>query len=92
MPDQDGMDLACAICRWRPDGALTQGVAAAHFETEHATADVKFELVVICHRCDVEMPHELTTATRTGLLKHRHQCTRCHRSRIITQRPEADCG
>lgn len=50
------MMLACKHCRHRMPEDVTMGVAAAHFEIEHDTTEVEFELVVVC-RCEREMPY-----------------------------------
>ncbi|MCW2900134.1 MAG: hypothetical protein JWO67_2399, partial [Streptosporangiaceae bacterium] len=55
------------------------GVAAAHFETEHDTTDVKFELVVLS-RDDTVMVLE----RRDGNKLH-YACPTCHRSRVVSQ-------
>lgn len=81
----DGMALTCQLCGYRPADNLTMGVLAAHFETEHDTADVRLDLVVICDRCDVVMPLQ-----RTQGRKSYHDCPRCHRTRVITQSAMSD--
>jgi transposase-like protein len=78
----DGMILVCATCRWRPDGDLTVGVLAAHFETEHDTSHVRMELVVLCLRCDAEMAFERSAGSRDIFA-----CAPCRRTRAIRRDP-----
>lgn len=83
----DPMRLACVHCGWRPGDDLTIGVAAQHFETEHDTDDVKFELVVVCDRCDRVMAL-FATLDQGGHFDHHYQCEPCHRGRVVKQRKE----
>jgi DNA-directed RNA polymerase subunit RPC12/RpoP len=73
--------LACKHCGWRPDPNLTMGVAAQHFETEHDTTEPRFELIVVCDRCDRVMTHLATIGE-----EHHYQCEPCRRGRVIHQR------
>jgi hypothetical protein len=81
----DPFALACKHCGWRPPGDLVMGVAAAHFETEHDTTDVAFDLVVVCDRCDRVMTHLATIGDQ-----HHYECAPCHRGRVIKQGPPAN--
>lgn len=78
----DPFRLACKHCGWRPPEDLEMGVAAAHFETEHNTTEVAFDLVVVCDRCDGVMPLFAILGE-----EHHFQCEPCKRGRIIRQRP-----
>ena len=77
--DRDGWALACKTCAYRFPLNITQGVGKAHFETEHDTDDVQFELVVVC-RCD-------RTMTFTARVNGRDvfDCPTCHRTRRIVR-------
>jgi hypothetical protein len=81
---KDPFALACKHCGWRPPVDLQMGVAAAHFETEHDTADVAFDLVVVCDRGDRAMTYFATV----GNEDHFH-CEPCHRGRVVRRAPEA---
>jgi hypothetical protein len=58
------------------------GVVKAHFETEHDTAEVKLDLVVLCRRCGGVMEFERSVATSKGTKDH-FWCQPCHRSRVV---------
>lgn len=79
--DPDGMALACKVCGFRPAGEVTMGVFAAHVETEHDTTELLLDLVVICDRCDVVMPHRRSEGNR-----HWHDCPQCRRTRVLKTR------
>lgn len=86
MPPQprDGFALRCAHCDYRPPRDVTVGVLGAHFEVEHNTHDLRTELIVVCPRCDGEMPLEREIVPGR---KYLHGCARCRRTRIVTARP-----
>ncbi len=79
--------LACQICRWRPPNDLEMNLVAAHFDMEpdHDPEDIKLELVMICDRCDLEMPLERTAPRSDGRTSCYHTCGRCHRTKVIVQ-------
>jgi DNA-directed RNA polymerase subunit RPC12/RpoP len=74
----DGMALACRHCGWRPAVDLMMGVAKAHFETEHDTDDIHFDLIVVCPRCDKAM--EFFASWKN---EDHFQCVPCRRGRKI---------
>lgn len=77
--------LACKHCGWRPPGDLAMGVAAAHFETEHDTTDVAFDLVVVCDHCDRAMTYFASIGNQDHF-----ECKPCHRGRVVTRQPEKE--
>lgn len=83
-PARDGFALRCQFCDYRPPRDITVGVLGAHFDTEHDGAHPQMELIVLCPRCDGEMPleRELTPGR-----KYLHTCSRCRRTRIVTTNP-----
>lgn len=84
---KDVFALACQHCGWRPDSNLTMSVAAQHFETEHDTTEPKFELIVVCDRCDRQMDL-FATLDQGDHFEHHYQCEPCHRGRRLKQRKE----
>lgn len=78
------MRLCCQHCRWRPPLDITQGVMAAHFETEHDTEDIRLELIAICTRDDSELS---LTHTEPGPVydTHTYDCLQCFRTYGIRQ-------
>lgn len=82
--DNDGFALECVHCRYRAPLDAPVSFLAAHFDVEHDTTDVKVELTVICPRCDRRMAYERTEGSRDYFA-----CTPCHRSRVVTRKPEA---
>lgn len=40
--------LACQECGWQPKPGLTVGLVKAHFQTEHDTDQIRFDLVAPC--------------------------------------------
>lgn len=76
--DSDGMALACRHCGFRPDLDLTQGVVAAHFETEHNTTKIHLDLIVVCPRDDTSMVFERRVGNRDVF-----GCPTCYRTRRI---------
>lgn len=83
----DGLVLVCTHCRWRPPGDLEMSLVEAHFDMEdgHDVEDIRLELVMICDRCDVEMPLERVVPRPTGGTKNYHGCPQCHRTKTVVQ-------
>lgn len=74
----DGLVLACRHCGWRPPVDLTQGVLAAHFETEHDTAAVHLDLLVVCPRDAASM-----TFVRREPGRDIFECPQCRCTRRV---------
>jgi transposase-like protein len=83
----DGFGLACRHCGHVFPEAVTVGVAAAHFEIEHDTTDVAFELVVLCFRCKTAMRLDHSAPARAGGQRHTYSCDPCHRTLVVKQGP-----
>lgn len=77
----DGFGLACTHCGFVFPLGITQGVMAAHFETEHGVTKVDLNLVVLCPRCDGVMVFEYEP--RPG--REQYYCDPCRRTRVITR-------
>jgi hypothetical protein len=57
------MRLQCKHCGWVPPEGMTIGDAQLHFQVDHDTDEVKFDLVAVC-TCGEAMTH--TTSKPTG--------------------------
>lgn len=86
----DDLVLACRICRWRPPGDLEMSLVEAHFDMTdgHDPEDIQLDLVVICDRCDIEMPLERSVPRPRGGTKYYHGCPKCRRTKVVVQNPE----
>ena len=71
----DSLRLACKPCGWRPPGDMTMRDAQLHFQVEHDTDDVKFDLVAVCS-CGAAMEHAFTKPAG-GRLRDYVKCPAC---------------
>lgn len=91
----DLLVLVCKTCRWRPPADLSMGVVRAHVESEHpeqvtsdGDLDVQMEMVVICPRCDIEVPL-FRSIDKGATVDLEYVCGQCHRGYGIQQNKEA---
>lgn len=80
----EGFALTCQTCGFRPDPDVKMGVLAAHFETEHQTADVRLDLVAVCPR-----DNALMVQTHSAGAKTWWDCPVCRRTRVVNQDPRS---
>ena len=61
----DSMRLQCKPCGWRPPDDMTLEGAQLHFQVDHDTDEVTFDLVAVC-TCGEAMTHTGTRPTDGG--------------------------
>jgi len=67
--------LQCQFCPWRPPDSMRADAAQLHFQVEHDTSEVQFELVPVCS-CGAAMIHTETRRTGGGF-KDYVECRAC---------------
>lgn len=71
--------LACPDCRHVFPRNITVGVTAAHMEAEHGREDVKFDLVVLCAKCNTITDLKQKFSNNKFL----HVCPRCGKTEMV---------
>ena len=72
----DSLRLACKQpCGWRPPEGMTMRDAQLHFQVEHDTDEVTFDLVTVCS-CGAAMDHTESKPTGGGF-KDYVKCPAC---------------
>lgn len=69
------MRLQCHFCGWVPPSDMPMEGAQLHFQVEHDTDEVKFDLVAVC-ACGAAMEHTETRPTGGGFKDYMH-CPAC---------------
>jgi hypothetical protein len=62
-------------CAWRPPEDMTMEAAQLHFQVEHDTDEVRFDLVPVCS-CGAAMEHAVSRPTGGGF-KDYVECKAC---------------
>ena len=78
------MRLQCQPCGWVPPEDMTMEGAQLHFQVEHDTDEVKFELVAVC-TCGAAMKHTETRPMGGGF-KDYMTCEACGNTGHITRK------
>jgi hypothetical protein len=65
----------CKHCQWRPPEDMTMGAVQLHFQVDHDTDQVAFDLVPVC-ACGAAMTHVRTAPTGGGFKDH-VECRPC---------------
>lgn len=67
--------LQCKHCGWRPPEDMEMQHAQLHFQVEHDTSQVAFDLIPVCS-CGAAMAHARTAPTGGGFKDH-FTCAAC---------------
>jgi hypothetical protein len=73
--------LQCKSCEWRPPEDMTMGAAQLHFQVDHDTDQVAFDLVPVC-ACGASMAHVRSAPTGGGV-KDYVECRACGNTGFI---------
>lgn len=71
----DTLAFQCKHCPWRPPQDMTMEGAQLHFQVEHDTDEVTFDLVAVCS-CGATMAHTVSRPTGGGFKDH-VECKAC---------------
>lgn len=65
----NSLRFQCKHCPWRPPDDMTMEAALLHFQVEHDTDQVTFDLVPVC-ACGASMAHVRSAPTGGGVKDH----------------------
>jgi len=84
------MRLQCQSCGWPPPDDMTLQHAQLHFQVEHDTDEVKFDLVAMC-TCGEPM-HVTSSAPTGGGIKDYLLCGTCGNTGHLRRDPSTEKG